>query len=265
MKLSLSLPIIFLSTSKVHSFQSNPLTNTQRTQLQASDISNDINVDAIKEVVRDIDVDKIKEAVKAKNLNNNKFSKAIPFLYRPTVLTGELAGDFGFDPLGLAKNREELFYYREAEIKHARLAMLAAVGWPISERFDATIAEYFGVTPAIDTTTDRVPSFLNGGLENISPKFWGFCLGFCAAIDLYGVQRLRYMSEEEETRYVPGDLDFDPLGFYPKEDDKRMDVQLAEIKHGRIAMLACVGYAAQEAILKQGIIDETPQFFFPVF
>ena len=51
------------------------------------------------------------------------------------VLDGELAGDAGFDPLGLAKDRVSLFEFREAEIKHARLAMLAAVGWPISELY----------------------------------------------------------------------------------------------------------------------------------
>ena len=32
----------------------------------------------------------------------------------------------GFDPLGYANNREILFEYREAEIKHARLAMLVS-------------------------------------------------------------------------------------------------------------------------------------------
>ena len=56
--------------------------------------------------------------------NLPKMSTSIPFLSRPDPLTGELAGDVGFDPLGLAKNREGLFEYREAEIKHARLAML---------------------------------------------------------------------------------------------------------------------------------------------
>lgn len=33
--------------------------------------------------------------------------------------------DFGFDPLGLAKTKGGLYFMREAEIKHARLAMLA--------------------------------------------------------------------------------------------------------------------------------------------
>jgi len=268
--LSSSLALSLVSNN-VHSFQSNqistPSRNNQRTKLFASQINSndDLNIDAIKEAVKDIDVDTIKEAVRTKNVNNDKFSQAIPFLYRPSVLTGELAGDVGFDPLQLSKNREQLYYYREAEIKHARLAMLAAAGWPISELFDAKIANYFGLTPAIDTSTDRVPSLLNGGLENISPKFWGFCLGFCAAIDLYGIQRARYMSDEEETSYVPGDLGFDPLGLYPNDVEEQKNMQLAEIKHGRIAMMACVGYAVQEAILQQGVIDETPQFFFPIF
>jgi hypothetical protein len=58
--------------------------------------------------------------------NAPEMSEAIPFLARPKVLTKELAGDFGFDPLNFAKNRESLWYYREIEIKHARLAMLVS-------------------------------------------------------------------------------------------------------------------------------------------
>merc|ERR1719502_2266909 len=45
----------------------------------------------------------------------------------PAVLDGSLPGDVGFD-----KNKNSLLWMREAEIKHARLAMLAAVGWPLS-------------------------------------------------------------------------------------------------------------------------------------
>jgi hypothetical protein len=52
-------------------------------------------------------------------------SEAIPFLKCPDVLVDcDLAGNVGFDPLGFAKNKEQLMEYREAEIKHARLAML---------------------------------------------------------------------------------------------------------------------------------------------
>ena len=54
----------------------------------------------------------------------SRMSESIPFLKRPLVLTGELAGDVGFDPIGFAKNRENLWEMREAEIKHGRLAML---------------------------------------------------------------------------------------------------------------------------------------------
>ena len=55
-------------------------------------------------------------------------SQAIPFLKCNPVLDGELAGDFGFDPLNFAQNKEALWDYREAEVKHARLAMLVRTG-----------------------------------------------------------------------------------------------------------------------------------------
>lgn len=183
-------------------------------------------------------------------------SEAIPFLERPAMLDGTLAGDVGFDPLGFAKNEESLLAYREAEIKHGRLAMLAAAGWPISELLDRQLADYFGVPSVLDDG-DRVPSVLNGGLEKVVPEWWGFCLGMCAAIDLYGVQRAR-------AGFVPGDLGWDPLNLYPKDETGRKRMQLAEIKHGRVAMLGVTGFAAQEYISKLGVIDETPFFFYPL-
>lgn len=53
-----------------------------------------------------------------------KMSQALPFMERPAALDGSLVGDVGFDPLGFAKSKDDLINYREAEIKHARLAML---------------------------------------------------------------------------------------------------------------------------------------------
>jgi len=190
-----------------------------------------------------------------------KMSVALPFLDRPKYLTGELAGDVGFDPLGYANNREILFEYREAEIKHARLAMLAAAGWPLSEIYDRDIASFFDRNSVLDSG-DRVPSFLNGGMDQISPLWWGFCLGLTAAIDLYGVRRSRQASAGEE--YTPGDLGFDPFGLYPTNEDDKKNMQLAEIKHGRVAMMAIVAFALQESISEMGVVDETPFFFHPI-
>jgi len=112
----------------------------------------------------------------------SKYSPSIPFLRRPQHLTNEFAGDVGFDPLNLATSREQLLYYREAEVKHGRLAMLAAAGWPISELFDKSITQELdadfdlNLVPIVDES-DRAPSLLNGGLDSISPIFWGLCLG----------------------------------------------------------------------------------------
>ena len=57
----------------------------------------------------------------------------LPLIQTIQVGGKQLAGDMGFDPLDLADTPESLAWYREAEVKHARLAMLAAFGWPVSE------------------------------------------------------------------------------------------------------------------------------------
>merc|ERR1719460_2813886 len=88
-----------------------------------------------------------------------------------TMMVGDktLAGDMGFDPLQLADNSEKLAFYREAEVKHARLAMLAAFGWPISE-----ITNFGNLL----TKDGRAPSLLNGGLGNVNGVYWAAVLGF---------------------------------------------------------------------------------------
>ena len=55
-----------------------------------------------------------------------KMSQALPFLKCPSTLAENLdaPGNVGFDPLGFVQDKEDLIAYQEAEIKHARLAML---------------------------------------------------------------------------------------------------------------------------------------------
>ena len=55
----------------------------------------------------------------------------MPFLEQPKNLDGSMAGDVGFDPLGLSEIDDlgiDLYWLREAELKHGRVAMLAATG-----------------------------------------------------------------------------------------------------------------------------------------
>jgi hypothetical protein len=74
----------------------------------------------------------------------NFTSTKSPIAAAEVVLDGSLVGDLGFDPLGFARNKDELYLLREAEIKHSRIAMLAALGWPTSELYHYSISSYFG-------------------------------------------------------------------------------------------------------------------------
>merc|ERR1719261_280207 len=69
----------------------------------------------------------------------------------------ETDADKGFDPLGFSKsNGGSLFFMREAEIKHCRLAMLAAASWPMAELLDKPLANLIGQQPFVDAM-DRNP------------------------------------------------------------------------------------------------------------
>jgi len=185
-------------------------------------------------------------------------STAIPFMKASSALDGSMAGDVGFDPMGFADSQENLANYREAEIKHARLAMLAAAGWPISELFDKKIAIMLGMEPVLDAT-NRAPSVLNGGLGSISPVYWIGCLTLAAVTDVYG--SFFFFKKKE---YFPGNFGFDPFGLYPKDEKGKKRMQLSEIKHGRLAMIAITAFAAQEFVAETAVIDHASIFFKPI-
>jgi hypothetical protein len=185
-----------------------------------------------------------------------KMSTSLPFQVLPSMLDGSMAGDVGFDPAGFAKTEKELMNYREAEIKHARLAMLAAAGWPLSELWDAKIANLFGMDPIVDYS-ERAPSILNGDLGKISPLYWIVVLIGAGFIDLYAISK----GKSNTPNYFPGNLSFDPLQIYPKDKAGQMKMQTMEIKNGRLAMIAVTAFAFQESVSSSGVIQETPFFF----
>lgn len=74
-----------------------------------------------------------------------KMSASIPFLKQPENLEG-MVGDIGFDPFGFATIFPAKFM-REAELKHGRVAMLAVVGWIVSEVVHVPGAAYMSENP----------------------------------------------------------------------------------------------------------------------
>eukprot|EP00592_Proboscia_alata_P019300 CAMPEP_0194402994 /NCGR_PEP_ID=MMETSP0176-20130528/1667_1 /TAXON_ID=216777 /ORGANISM="Proboscia alata, Strain PI-D3" /LENGTH=238 /DNA_ID=CAMNT_0039200617 /DNA_START=41 /DNA_END=757 /DNA_ORIENTATION=- len=184
------------------------------------------------------------------------YSTAVPFLERPKVLDGKYAGDAGFDPLSFAKTETDLLVYREAEIKHARLAMLAAAGWPISELYDAKLASFANMPSLLDGN-GRVPSLLNGGMEKVPVIYWLVCLIAASAIDVYGLRKTNGAD------YIPGNLGMDPFGV-SKSPRAIEFFRTAEIKNGRLAMIAITLYALLEFSQSTAIVNTFPYLFQPL-
>jgi hypothetical protein len=177
----------------------------------------------------------------------------VPFI--PEELPGALAPVGFFDPLGFAEKADEptLKRYREAELTHGRVAMLAVVGFLVGEKvegssflFDAQVSG-----PAITHLT-QVPTV-----------FWGL---LAIAIGAAEYKRAEFGWVEPENvpvskpgllreEYYPGDLGFDPLGLKPDDKEEMKILQTKELQNGRLAMLAAAGFMAQELVNGQGIIE----------
>lgn len=184
-------------------------------------------------------------------------------------------GNKGFDPLGLATGADQadslfrLKNYREAELKHGRLAMLAAVGWPMAELLHPSIAETLDMPNLLAAFAQDAPalapSVLNGGLENFQPLLMAIIVASAVLEAKYvsGEGRKKFLSKD----FVVGDLAFDPLGFYKAAEvspQKKRELELKEINNGRLAMLAITAFAALEFVFKTPVVELTPLLFGPL-
>jgi hypothetical protein len=156
-------------------------------------------------------------------------------------------GNKGFDPLNCSTDIITLKKYREAEVKHGRLAMLGSVGWPLAELYHPYLSKISN-SPNLLSVNGKVPSILNGGLDKINPVF------FMAAIILATSLELRNIKKNYENESIPGDLGFDPLKLYNGCDVvTKKNIELKEINNGRLAMVAITYYVFSEFITKNPI------------
>jgi hypothetical protein len=152
----------------------------------------------------------------------------------------------GLDILGFCKgiNGGDLQRYREAEITHGRVSMIAAVGFLVGEQvegssflFDAQVTG-----PAIDHF-QQTPGLV-----------WGFVGATIFLLECTRVQngwsdpfsnKLFSLNSD----YIPGQWGFDPLGLSNgKSDEDMAESRLKEINNGRLAMISISGMVAQELV-----------------
>jgi Chlorophyll A-B binding protein len=171
------------------------------------------------------------------------------------TIPGALAPVGLFDPLGFAAKADEptLKRYREAELTHGRVAMLATVGFLVGEAvegssflFDASISG-----PAITH------------LAQVPPVFWALLTIAIGASEQTRAE-IGWVDPSEvpvaqpgllRKDYIPGDLGFDPLGLKPSDPEAFKIMQTKELQNGRLAMLAAAGFMAQELVDGKGILE----------
>ena len=160
-----------------------------------------------------------------------------------------------FDPLGFAAkaNDATLLRYREAEVTHGRVAMLAAVGFLVGEKvegssflFDAQVSG-----PAISH------------LGQVPTPFWVLLVIAIGASEQYRAE-VAFVDPKDvpdaepglmREDHFPGDIGFDPLGLKPEDPEEFEIMVTKELQNGRLAMLAAAGFMAQELVDGKGIIE----------
>ena len=159
-----------------------------------------------------------------------------------------------FDPLGFCKNRNLVGVkrFREAEIVHGRVAMMATVGYLVGEN-TPTIAYGFNNPTIANNQIPEIPLF---GL--VIPLF--VCINYAEAAraDIGWVEPSRKTLFTLRDQYYPGDVGFDPLGLKPKQAENFASMQAKELSNGRLAMIAVAGMCVQELVNGNPVLADIP-------
>jgi len=154
-----------------------------------------------------------------------------------------------FDPAGLLGSQAQIdahySHYKEVEIKHARVAMLAAVGFVVGEQFH----------PLFGGDID-VPSYL-AFQQTPLQTFWPAVVVAIGVFETLTsipafekpVQGEAKSNWKIRADHIPGDAGLFGGAKMAVEDPKKFkDMQTKEINNGRLAMMGIAGMVAQELV-----------------
>lgn len=133
---------------------------------------------------------------------------------------------------------EWLPWFREAELKHGRAAMLATLGFVVPE---------FIRVPGEAYSFEAIPKVIDA--HDALPQSMIQIFGWISFLEACSFPALANMNEYDR---APGDFGFDPVGLYPTDPSKQKKYQLAELKNGRLAMIAIGGMVAGASITGHG-------------
>jgi len=143
-----------------------------------------------------------------------------------------------WDPLKLTEDLPEgrLYFYREAELKNGRTAMMACLGLLVTDKL--------GFHPFYEGAAPYSSPVASHFTDAMAAHFWP-SLGVAAG--------LAEMFSYPDGSKAPGDLGFDPLGLKPTDEKDFLTLQNKEINNGRLAMMAYAGIIGKELLTGSGI------------
>jgi len=174
----------------------------------------------------------------------------------PAYLTGEVPGDYGFDPFGLSKKPSDFDKYQAYELIHARWAMLGAAGFVLPEAFNRS-----GAVCGPEAVWFKTGALL---LDGNTLSYFGanipVNLAFAVIAEVVLVGGAEYYRSTNKSP-LGSNLDplhpggaFDPLGL-AKDPDQFALLKVKEIKNGRLAMFSMLGFFIQAYVTGQGPVE----------
>jgi hypothetical protein len=166
-------------------------------------------------------------------------------------LPGAIAPLGFFDPLGLTKDMDLMGVkrFREAEIMHGRVAMMATIGYIIGE---STPTITYGLNVHHTIANNQIPEVPGTVLF---PFFLFIKIAEAIRSSIGWVEPGLGPLFSLRENYYPGDIRFDPLGFKPTDPKEFENMQNKELSNGRLAMIAAAGMCVQEQINGEGILE----------